>query len=864
MKKRFITFLLSFIMLTQLIAMPVNAQQDDSALREYEILKAVGIANFDEKSFNISEGITYADFLVLIVNSFGHTYSEYSDVVMGIAKENSLLEAEAEPKLDRFIQYSEAVALAKTALTYETYLGREAIEPVVSYPDLTKGISNSKSKFLSATCAMKLIYNMVLTDLYVIDVFKDNGFKHDVNEGDTILARYRDIHETEGLVEENRYTSLYGASTLKSNEIRIGDQIFVSDKDISDLLGFKVKVLAKKTEDDDKGTVVYAEIYRGKSLNVEAGDFIRWETNMTHFVYSKNGTSKRISVSKTAKFFYNGVICDTFTDDVVKPKDGAIEFIDAEDDGTYEVVKITAYEYMLVENVSASSKTITNAYTYSGALTKIKLDLDDSDNSPVIVMNGQEIGLKDIMYRDVAAVQRTRGASPKVVKVEIFRNSITAIASGFSMEDNEIEIDGNIYHISDTLKKAINANDTKVREVSTSDELSYYIAGNVVVGIWGDLLKTAKYGYMTRIKNNTDDEIVTIRIFDEDGKWGDYKVAEKVRLNNESKKPQDIYNALCPGGVIKRQMLCYTLNSDNLIKKIQLAVETDKKGYDGFSNMGKMTYRWRIEGGSMDSEIFVDENTKVFVIPTNEETARATEYYITNSSSFATDAQYTFTPYNVDEYGFTNMMVMNLTESAETLVMVDKVVTELNTDGEPVMAVYGKVGEYNNFGLQIAESVSDMGDFYNRTATYPVSNIRKGDMLLVAVRGDGMISQIQRIYTLADGKKPRQTQEMYLPVNDFSNFATTNLFNVVNRYTAAVVEKVHPEKKLIVLNYIYDFGSRTKSLSLSSPRVNISIYDCDTKQFKAGSYSDIEPGDYVVSEIYASAARKMVVYKNMQ
>lgn len=861
MKKRLLAFLTLFVMLIEsAVALAGESSNSEDTIREYEILKAVGIANFDESVFRIKEGITYGDFLVLVVNSFGHTYSKYSDEVMAVAKEHNLVEADAEPKLDRYIYYKDAEALAKTALMHETYLDKFYISDLANYKDLKKGITNISSNFISCENAMKLIYNMVVTDLYTFEISSDNNINYVLNEGDTLLSRYRDIYITEGIVEENEYTSLYGDGKLISGGIRIGDKIFESEADRSDLIGWNTRLFAREDKYNEN-YIVYSEKVKNNSIMVESDSVIGWDDNFTHFSFDYNDKKRTISVNKTAKFLYNGKVFSQFTEEILLPEDGAIEFIDNDKDDRYDVVKIIAYEYMLIDSVSVFADTISNVYTYDGALQKAELELDDVTRKTMIVKDGQSISLKEIKSRDTAAVQKSLDG--RVMKVEIFSDSVTTVANSVDITNRKVQLEGKTYRISNAAITAIEKKDPKIREISGVYELTYYLAGNVVVGVWGDIPGKANYGYLTKLRYNAEDESYTMRVFDETGVWQELKLAEKIRLNDEEiKKDEDIYSFLCPNDKTRRQLICYSLNSENLVKKLYIAEETDKKGYNGFSNMGEMKYRWRVEGWSLDSEIFVDTKTKIFVIPEDEDNAVPSEYYITSPSSFSTDAEYTFTPYNVDEFGFTDLMVMSLTNEGNTFVMVDHVSTELNSDDDPVKVVYGNVDIYKNFGLQIDNNMTEIGDFFDSKKTYPVNSIKKGDLLMVSMRSDGVINGIKRVYTLTDGKKPRQTQEMYLPINDFSNFAASNLFDVVNRYTAAVVDRVHPSKELIVLNYIYDFGSRTKSLSFSQ-RTTVTIYDCESNKFIEGSYSDIEKGDYVVTEIYASSARKVIVYKNM-
>ncbi len=836
--------------------------EESAKSNEYEILKSVGILQFSE-DFKTEEGISCKDFEVLIANMFGSAYDSYSDAVANELRERGI-EPCAEDKADALLTYSDAFKMTKSALESNITGIAKNTDGMIDMSELKKGISGG-TKYISCNDALRLICNAVTMGSYVVKDFTDSDrVTVEFDKETSFLWIYRHICKVEGIVTETRQTGMYQPGALSGNDLKIAGVFYHSDTDRSEFFGVNVTAFADKSFGDD-GTIIYMAEKENKNnvLKVESEDFISWNSGNTKFTYYADGKQKQAQIEKTAKFIYNGVILSDFTNARLMPQDGYIEFLDNNGDKKYDIVKINAYEYMVVDRVSKGTKEIKSKYAFNGALSELKLYLDDESADITITKNGNAAELKDIKEWDIAAVKRS--VDGKVITVDVSDEKITAAADSTEPDDREVILNGKTYKTAKIFEEALENGVSDVKQPNRVDELTYYISTDGrIVCVCGDTLNKMIYGYVTKILYNDDTEEVRLRIFNENGNWNNYYLAEKVLYNSVSKKKTDVYNALCPGGITVRQLICYTLGSGGTIKRIMTAKETAEKGYDGFSKTPAMTYKWRINGHCFDSQVFVTNQPKIFAVPDNQSEANEESYFLSSLSNFSTDGEYTFEAYNVDEFGMSDMLVMTMDLKADVFAVVEKVTIGLNDDDEPIRMISGKIGDYANFTIPVANEVSTITDYYDSETVHSINTLKKGDILLLAIRGDGYVASIERLYSVSEGRKMHQTNEKYAQIKDFSNFTTSNSFDVANKYTAATTENINSEESLVLLKYAYDFGTRTQALKLSKTVTNYTVFDNETGKAKVGGFDDIDPGDYLFIRVHASRGKDVIIIKNLQ
>lgn len=868
MKKRVAAIVLSLAVVLGIISVPgsISAAENES-IREYEILKATGIFRFDE-TFNTQEGISVGNFLVLLVNALGGSYNEYSDAVFTTATQDGLLDGKYQD-FGRFIEYSDAVELAKRALSYGNYMDSEAADSLLKLSALTKGISNTTSRFISCDNAVKLIYNMVtMGGIYELRGLNSDGRNLEYDKEGSLLSKFRDIYIVEGVVTENRYTTMYEEGVLLGNDLKIEGEQFHSNQDYSEFFGVDVTAFVYIPDREDDANIIYLEERgnKNKFLSVTAEDLIAWDSSKTRLTYYENTRKKTLTVDKSAVFLYNDVICTDFSNETLLPKDGEINLIDNDADGKYDVVKITANEYFPVEYISTSANIIQSKYSYDGCLQKLKLNMDDQGTYVEITKDGQPITLKDIKEWDILTVKKSMGENPKLTRIEVSDKKITTWADEVNLNDRKVTLEGQEYTLSCAVLQAMNDADSQAREPSANYELTYYFAADgKIAGVYGELTDNMQTGYLVKVAKDIEglETRIRLRLFEDTGEWQTLDLAEKVVFNENRVNAEDVYAQLHPGQNPDRQVIRFVTNSEGEVKKLMTAVETTQTGYDGFSRSGLMSGRWRIKGKCFDSKVFLPAVPKIFVVPQDEDSAKESDYRMGSTSDFATDELVTFEAYNLDEFSVAEIIVLSVEPKANTFAVVSSVGTAMNGNSEPQRVIYGKIGEYDNFKIFISDYCTTFTDYYSKEGVYSVDTLQPGDMLLLAMNTSGEVVQIQRLYTLSDGQKPRQTNEIYVPIVDFSNWETSNNFNEVYKYTAATVEKTSEENSLILMNYIYDFGSRLQAIKTEGS-TTYTVVDANRRNvnIRTGSFSDIDPGDYVFIEVAANSAKTVFIIKN--
>lgn len=873
MKKRITAFLLFLIMIMSTAAIPCTVSADETeSTHEYDLLKAVGIYRFGDNAMDPNiEGVFLGNFLVLIENVLGNTFNAYSDEVLNMAIQQGLVE-EKNANPFKFVEYSDAVDITKRALSYANYMSEYEGGYILDWSKLTKGVSNAGSKLLSYDNALKLVYNLATTEgTYELVGSSIKGMELKYYKDKSLLSKYRDIYKVSGVVTENRYTSMYEEGSLSGNDLRIESDIFHSDVDYSDFLGLHVDAFVYITDDDVDGTIVYMEKRSRKNteLSINSEDLDKWDKARTRLYYYDNSNKKRsVSVDKTATFLYNGVVCTDFSGVSLLPKDGSIDLIDNNNDGEYDLVKVTANEYMAVESVSVASSTIYSKYSYDGAIKSLSLNMEDSKIYVEISKNGQAASLKDIKEWDILTITKSLGDNPKLTKIEICDKQITTEAEEIDLENKKVTLEGEEYTLSEAVIRAMNHNESQAYEPSFYNRYTYYFAADgKIAGIYGGVVDTPYLGYVAKVYHGFecgDEEFLKVKVFESTGEWKELYLAQKVNFNDKRLKISEVYPLLCPGGSVSRQLISFKLNSKGEIKTITTARATTDKGSSDFTRTGMMTGTWLSAGRCFDNRVFVSQSPLIFAVPDDEDNALESDYRMASVGDFWDKNQYTFEAYNVDEFGVSDLLVAKLRTNKDVFAVFGGLREELSIDDIPQTAIGGKIGDYMNFSIPLEEDVTTFTDYYDSASgEHSINELKRGDVLLLTVsNGRGEVEQVQRLHALADDQVPRQTNVIGDEITDFSNFASTNNFDVVDKYTAAEVVKTNSKDSLILMNYNYDFGSRTQSIKVVNGYTSYTVIDNEIGTASLGTFSDIEPGDYVFIMVNASRAINVFIFKS--
>ena len=586
-------------------------------------------------------------------------------------------------------------------------------------------------------------------------------------------------------------SSLSGTSSLRDNEVRIGENVYeVANKamsGITKLLGYNVEAYVR--EDDQKDEyLVLARPQKSKnsSTKIAVDDIEKiTEGDTLRIDYWKDKENDKktqyVEVAKDAKYIFNGKAIE-FSMEALKPVSGSVTVLDYNRDDIYDVVFIESYENYVVEEVITSSHRITDKY----GKTSLVLDPEDKEVKFIITRGGQEISLKDLKEWDVLSVAKSKDGN--IVIVEVTTESITGKVEERNGE--KVVISGQEYKVAANYPEEINLNDEgtfyldKDRNIAAVDATS---------GL------SSNYAYMVNADLTTGfDKYLQVKIFDKTGAVKVLKSGEKIKFNGKTgMKPQDVLSALKSGGdTAVSQLITFEVNKDGTL--MQLNTANDKGGAidkTAFTLNANETLKYKKSSGKLGN-YRLNSSTVVFDIPEGQTDTE--KFSVENIDLFEDETDYDVLVYDAGEdYTAKAVVVTNsggIANLEASAAVIEKITTTTNSDNLSVEKLYAFVdGEKKSF------VTADDGILVNAEG----EKLQPGDIIQMKTNAKGEIENIRVLFESAD----MQTESEHVIDEDL----VTVYGKVMKKFTNSVNVSVNGGS---VVNYrtdnakVYEFNSK--------------------------------------------------------
>ena len=843
--KRSIVWMLITVLLTAMPAgVPALAADvaDPEAVADMELLEALDIVCFETSDLVLNEGFKKGDYITMLVNTvFDKGYKTANAEVISLARGLGLISS-SDTRMNVFINYDEAVDMAMKLLGYSSLAGLGTSKYITAKSKLTKGVE-SYGKYITASSCMRLVKNFIQTDILQIVEIYDDSVIIESYEGDTPIAVYRGIYELEGLVDGSYETTLYGASMLDSDEISIDGVTYKTTADCTEYIGYKVNAYVKYTKKHPQKTVMYMEQDDTQVLVLEHKDIASVSDRLTSITYyNDKGRQKTAVLDISYKLIYNGVALSDYTKSHMIPVDGCVTLINNDGDSAYDVVKVDSYQTMIVNNVALNTKTIYNKLTYEGALKDLCIDSSGLDDVIYVEKYGLEAAAGDIAVNDVVTVAASCNTTGrKVIRAVVTAETAAGTVKSIDTENGIIEIAGKDYKLTAQLVNASSSGDRYCELPRVGEYTVAYIDrfGNIAAF---SPLSDKQYAYLVAWKTDGVFETsVQLKVFNSEGDWEILTLDDKLTYNDSASriKCEDLYNQIGPD--ITPQLIRYRVDDENIVKELSTAQSTTDTDTDYYSVRPERTMAYRTQNSSFNHELFVGDNCTMWWIPANAATADEMDFMIIDKSWLTADLSYGVTAYDVDEFFSSNQIIITAdpeflkNRKSNNTVIVEKVTSNLKSDGTYGVCINGMVESYSDFSIFVADGVD-------------ASSIKPGDFLQVFIDTAGEISEFERYYSSADGILKSQ-------------LANASLHTATPiGYVSGTVLKTNPSE-LRLLIQIDNSTSLIASKGASTTRVTI----CNTADrrltLERGTYSDIEPEDKIFIAMRNSTARDIYVVK---
>ena len=441
--KRITALFLTAVMLLSCFTF-VSAAEIESDLYEVgtdAVLAALGVEL--PYAFAADDNIKKEEFVYLIMKATNISFSsngkylEFPDVKLDAWSHDAIVTARemgyiAAQKDDSF-GVNDSVSTEFAVKMAMSILGFDKIG-LLQYPKAYSNLVNAcgYKEILTYKDAQNLIYTMLLCSYVEGVVYTDKTVEYEIIENRSYMEYVFDVKRVTGRMTGNQYTKLGGGSTNVGMVEIDGIQYKSLCGDLREYLGYYADFFVYEKNSDVaivggniKNTNEEEFIENGELFDVvRSGATVRLD-------YERDGKERKLSIPITCDFVYNGKVTDFSLDmikELISTKPGTVKIVECNNKCT---VFVTAYETVIVDGVSESTRTITGKYGEHIVLP----DWEDEECYINIIRDDEKLTFADIKQDDVIMIAR----NDNCVEIKVTNHSLAGIVT--KITDKGLSID---------------------------------------------------------------------------------------------------------------------------------------------------------------------------------------------------------------------------------------------------------------------------------------------------------------------------------------------------------------------------------------------------------------------------------------
>lgn len=807
---------------------------------EIETLTGLGlITGYSADNYLSRKSITANEFITAVVKMTER--GEVSGDAVKLAKNKGFVKDGDGISSATPITYDQAVRVAVRTLGYEVWAENNGGNYIQTAGEigLLKGVPASSGGNLTSDAMLRILYNMLHTEILEVVV---SGGKTEYKQLDgTILEEHKGIKKGTGIVTANEFTDIYGADNGVYGYIGIEEEMFsVSDSRMNDYLGYSTDYWYTDDNGEYEIVCIVPDHSKNNEITVDSSLINQIKTNFSEISYYKSEKSSTLYKARLAdnlKVIYNGKALSSYTADTLRARDGSIRLVDYDGDKRYDIVSVTSYELIKVSRVNAEDKTIFSEYKNIQPDSASKIDFDklEEGKNLFVYSEGSVSELGSIPEGAVVLMTRSISGEDELVKLYVSSKTVSGTVTGINYELGEITCGEEKYKLNPSYTDVLHSGDASILKLKLGNTylFSLDINGKISGAVLEGTVRSNEYVLVYKVIKDEDNEAVLLKYVDADDVNRVTKISSKAIIDGDSVSgDSSIYSRVKN---IHAEIIEVSYNADGEIRTINRAVQrTDKTESDVFNCMPTETnleYRSGAGTTSFGGKYYIDANTDLFITFDKDSNDDDDFAKVPLSRLYVSDqGKYTFTPYNIDEYGFAEIILLHSKEKTTTLdILVSGFEEKIDSDGDAVAILTGPVGS--------------LVDVQVPTKTPEVYNgIKVGDYVSVSIDADGEATGYTTIYSPAGGRK----YEYYIP----------HTFYHATRF-AGDVESINYTKKRFKV--VMPNLGKEKTLDYQWLVPTVFIYEDNTVEI--GSVDDVVTGDFVVVTTSYDRPSTIVIYR---
>lgn len=636
---------------------------------------------------------------------------------------------------DKEITYAEAMTIFVRAMGYEVYAQSKGGFPhgyiaAGSNNGLTKNVQGSNTDPISRGNVAFMAVNALNAKM-----MEQTGFGQDASwevTDKTLLKDVLEVTKAQGQVTAIEDTALSGDSTLKKGQIKIDNEVFETAYNMNNLLGYRVTYYARENDNDDMEVILaIAEPNKNKTFTIESelmtGIADRGAYKTINYYKNEDATTvSYVTLDQEPTLIYNGKYEALDYDLIdITGASGKVDLLDTDTNGRYDIVFVTEYDNMVVEEVTSTNKII-DKY---GRPT-LKIDDENEDFSYRIMLGADELELSDLMEYDVLSIAASK--DKLLYDIQVSRQTVEGKITGIS-EDSYV-IAGEEYKISPSFTEDLNLG---------TEGVFYLDILNKISAVDTTVSASSNYAYLIKAHTSDATDESTFKIFTKGGKEVTLTAKEKIRYNGKSGTlSEDVVESLKTGSATNNQLITYSVNSDGELVALNTAKDnTETNAVDKTTFTKNFVYEGEKFNEKTNTIGKVRLNSSTIIFDINDETK---DYKIGKLSMFEDGSSY-------------NVAVFDMGEDfvAKAIVVTD---SNLQTNAESSIAVVSKVTSATNEDDEITDLLTAYRDgeeikVYAESAGVLVKGdenaaLEAGDIIQYVTNAEGEITNIRVLFDI--------------------------------------------------------------------------------------------------------------------
>ncbi len=592
-----------------------------------------------------------------------------------------------------------------------------------------------------------------------------------VLRGKSYLSEYRDIQMASGIVTADNFSDIQNDKSPYYCVIKINYVDFYVLESAADIInygGHNVNILYRKN--GGKNEVVYFQLLDTNIIKIDGADVA--DTTTPGVIRYYDGARERTAKYDTlnTQILYNGSRVSSPSTATLNPfatREGSLTLVDTDNNSIMDIIYVSAFEFMVVGNMK-------NGFVYSKfADGTTPIDLEGLNEGTLVNIMGDPVNPDSISENDILSYEKD--LSGKVTKVIVTIDVGAGIVESITHDSNGEIAKAVISGIEYTFSGYVKNNPDKANIRIGTNLTLYFGANGTVVNFAIQPRSDFKAGVLVDFGVASGlDAHKYIRIYDENDEFGEYKLADKVRVYHTDNQTADLIEAKdlidietdAPGtgrrifGItsdnkVERQLIRYRLTEDNTVSEIIVAkgaglytiAPFDTRKVSEFTSTKDAYYKNYMKSmGHFDLRVYVSGVTKVFRIPDDDNrdddsryTSSTGNYFSTTTGphgpiAYATDADSPFM-----EYAICVEFVSANTSGHNSLnaIVVESVVKTVDAEGYDTTKLIGyNYVDQNEGKLKRQELMLAQECEQNHT-----TEIETGDVIGYTLNSQGKIVQ---------------------------------------------------------------------------------------------------------------------------